>query len=76
AIQEIADKNWISYNGTMTCAVSWDLFQTKENLLNALKCLQPAQIQLLARYLFEYNRSARKGFPDLFVWNPNTKKCK
>ena len=43
---------------------------------NALKCLTPEQIQSISSYTFVHNRAVWKGFPDLFVWNPSTKKCK
>ncbi|CAF1281584.1 unnamed protein product [Adineta ricciae] len=75
-IQEIAEKNWDMYNLTMSTVVNWELFQTKLTLLDALKCLTPEQIQSISTYTFVHNRAVWKGFPDLFVWNPITKKCK
>lgn len=43
---------------------------------DALKCIDPQQIQSLSIYTFVHNRALWKGFPDLFLWNPLAKKCK
>ncbi|CAF2977835.1 unnamed protein product [Rotaria socialis] len=75
-IQDVAEKNWDMYNLTMSSVVNWELFPTKSTLLSALKCLTSEQIQLISTYTFVHNRAVWKGFPDLFVWNPVSKKCK
>lgn len=65
-----------SNRGFECSLVSWDLFESLDELLSLVKCFTREQIHALCKYMSQNFRYCRSGGPDLVVWSVRENKVK
>ncbi|KAK6642731.1 hypothetical protein RUM43_004233 [Polyplax serrata] len=63
-------------NYNVQCLITWKEHFTADLFCEIMRCLTPPILsEICKRFVMNY-RLAQSGFPDLTLWNPETKKCK
>ena len=76
ALLDLAKVTWDSHKDKYTALINWDRFRSFEHLAGFVSCFSPKQLErLMERYAMDYG-AVRSGFPDLTVWNPESRKLK
>ncbi|XP_046398648.1 fanconi-associated nuclease 1-like [Ischnura elegans] len=57
-------------------AVSWKTFEDLDQFELLMECIGLSVISKICRRMAEEYPIARRGFPDIIIWNSETKKCK
>ncbi len=73
-VAEEARACWQRRHGVVS-VVNWDLFVDAEYLCGLLRCLTGPQVAGVCRRLLADHRHTRSGFPDLTLWDPESRRC-
>lgn len=60
--------------GRTNTQIDWTCFKSFEELYGLISCLSREQLVMIMKRIAEDHRHNRSGFPDLTLWNPQTKK--
>jgi Fanconi-associated nuclease 1 len=74
-ICELITLCWSKNYGFECSLVSWNLFESLEELLSLVKCFTNVQLTSLCRFMSQNLRYCRSGGPDLVVWTTKSNKC-
>nr|XP_045611977.1 fanconi-associated nuclease 1-like [Procambarus clarkii]XP_045611978.1 fanconi-associated nuclease 1-like [Procambarus clarkii] len=68
------ERIWSDHSGEVSL-VAWDLFQSVEHAKGLVVSMGLPVLAAICERLAKDHRFTRSGFPDLVVWNPDTKVC-
>ncbi|XP_071115820.1 fanconi-associated nuclease 1-like [Haliotis cracherodii] len=76
ALHEMMAATWDAHNGEMCAGLNWERFKSLEHAQGLVSCIGGKVLAgMMRRYAME-PRHTRSGFPDLTLWNPDTKTFK
>ncbi|CAI4222864.1 unnamed protein product [Auanema sp. JU1783] len=64
---------WVAHNGVVNSEISWELFESPDDCNEFIRCCpREALVNVLQRIIMNY-KATRSGFPDLTMWNVETR---
>ncbi|TRY67681.1 hypothetical protein TCAL_02942 [Tigriopus californicus] len=71
-LNDWVQERWEQSHGVISL-VNWDLFHNVEHILGLIHCFKRDQLHGICDRLIKKHRYTRSGYPDLTLWNPETK---
>ncbi|XP_046545713.1 fanconi-associated nuclease 1-like [Haliotis rubra] len=76
ALHDMMAATWNDHNGEMCAGLNWERFKSLEHAQGLVSCIGGKKLAgMMRRYAME-PRHTRSGFPDLTLWNTDTKTFK